>query len=225
MGTASLNDGQAGESAKQKYLKKSKATEDKRIARFGPKLGMLANLYFGDSQNTKAWEKGAVGEIRVGKVLNAMGTKYEFGVLHDRKIPGSVANIDHILVTDRGVFVIDAKNYKGQVRIDEQGGILTPLVRTLYVGGRKQTKLVEGVKKQVDIVSASLKKGGLDSPVFGILAFFDADWPLFFKPTEIDGILINSKGVKATVLGKAVLDSPNIQAVFGHLKEVFVSNE
>jgi hypothetical protein len=113
MGTEPLNDGEAGKSAKDHFMKKSQATADKRVARFGPKLGMLANLYFGDSQSTQAWGKGAVGEIRIGKVLDAMGAKHGFGVLHDRKIPGSVANIDHILVTDRGVFVIDAKNYKG----------------------------------------------------------------------------------------------------------------
>ena len=186
---------------------------------------MLANLYFGDSQNTKAWEKGAVGEIRVGKVLDAMGTKYEFGVLHDRKIPGSVANIDHILVIDRGVFVIDAKNYKGQVRIDEQGGILTPLVWTLYIGNRKQTKLVGGVKKQVKIVQTSLQRNGFDLPTFGILAFYDATWPLFFKPTEIDGILINSKGVEAAVLVKPIVESCDALEVFACLKRVFTSKD
>ena len=223
MTTGSLNDGEAGESAKQQFLKKSKASKDMRIARFGPKLGALANLYFGDSQRTQAWDKGAVGERRVGKVLDEMGAKHGYGVLHDRKIHGSVANIDHILITDRGVFVIDAKNYTGQVRIDEQGGILTPLVRTLYVGTRKQTKLVEGVKKQVEIVSAVLRKGGLDSPAFGVLAFFDAEWPLLFKPTEIDGVLINSKGVEAAVLGKPALDTFDIPEVFGHLKGVFTS--
>jgi hypothetical protein len=223
MESESLKDGNAGESAKEQYLKKSKATEDKRLARFGPRLGALANLYFGDSHSTQAWEKGAIGEMPVGKALDRLGTKYGFGVLHDRKIPGSVANIDHILVTDRGVFVIDAKNHKGLVRIDEQGGILSPLVRTLYVGSRNQTKLVEGVKKQVDIVSAALRKGGFDTRVFGILAFFEAEWPLLFKPSEINGILINSKGVEAAVMGKAGFASQDVGALFGYLKEVFLS--
>lgn len=223
MTTDSLHDGEAGESAKQEYLKKSKTTEDKRIARLGPRLGMLANLYFGDSQDTKAWEKGAVGEIRMGKILDVMSAKHGFGVLHDRKIPGSVANIDHIMITNRGVFVIDAKNYKGQVRIDEQGGILFPLIRTLYVGNRSQTKLVEGVKKQVNIVSTSLSRSGLDIPTFGVLAFYAAEWPLFFKPTEIDGILINSRGVEAAILDMPILPSSDIQKIFAHLNNVFIS--
>lgn len=136
MGTKPLNDGNAGESVKQQYLKRSKATEDKRIARFGPTLGSLVNLYFGESKSIQAWEKGAIREIRLGKVLDAMSAKHGFGVLHDRKIRSSVANIDHILVTERGIFVIDAKNYTGQVRIEEQGGILSPLVRTLHVGSK-----------------------------------------------------------------------------------------
>jgi len=225
MTTDSLNDGEAGESAKQQFLKKSKNTEAKRIAKLGPKLGALANLYFGDSQDARAWEKGAVGEIQIGKILDDMCAKHGFGVLHDRKIPGTVANIDHILITARGVFVIDAKNYTGLVRIDEQGGLLNPLVRILYVGNRKQTKLVEGVKKQVNMVSTSLVKAGIDTPTFGVLAFYAADWPLFFKPTEIDGILINSKGVEVAVLNKPILAGPNIQEIFAHLKKAFIAKD
>ena len=36
-------------------------------------------------------------------------------VLHDRRIPGSKANIDHIAITAAGIWVIDAKRYKGDV--------------------------------------------------------------------------------------------------------------
>jgi hypothetical protein len=61
--------------------------------------------------------------------------------------------------------------------------------------------------------------------VSGVLAFFDAEWPLFFKPMEIDGILINSKGVEAAVLGKAVLASPAAGAIFEYVKKGFASQE
>jgi hypothetical protein len=36
-------------------------------------------------------------------------------VLHDRLIPGSNANIDHLAIGRAGVFVIDSKRYTGQV--------------------------------------------------------------------------------------------------------------
>ena len=61
--------------------------------------------------------------------------------------------------------------------------------------------------------------------MFGVLAFFDAEWPMFFKPAVIDGILINGNGVEATIFSQTVLDSPDTQVAFGHLKKVFVSKE
>ena len=147
-----------------------------------------------------------------------MCKKHGFNVLHDRKIPHSSANIDHILITDRGVFVIDAKNYEGLVRIEQTGGILTPLQETLYVGNRRQTKLVDGVKKQVAIVSKAIQKGDSHTPIFGALAFYKADWPLFFKAKEIDGVLINSRGIEAAVLEKPLVEGINQSALFTFLQ-------
>ena len=221
MGTVENSDGVAGESAKQQYIKKVKTIEDKRISRLGPTFGKLANLYFGDSRSTEAWSKGAVGEFYVGKVLDDMCQQYGFKVLHDRKIPKSVANNDHILISSRGIFVIDAKNYKGMVRVEEKGGIFSPLTETLYVGNRNQTKLVEGVKKQIAIVTKAFDDHNSSVPIFGMLAFYKAEWPLFFKPKEVDGILINSKGVEAAVMNKVAGVNVDVQAQFDFLKEAF----
>jgi hypothetical protein len=35
-------------------------------------------------------------------------------VLHDRRIPGTQANIDHIAITSTGIYVIDAKRHVGK---------------------------------------------------------------------------------------------------------------
>ena len=43
-------------------------------------------------------------------------------VLHDRRIPYSKANIDHLIVAPWGVFIVDAKNYKGKVETRNRGG-------------------------------------------------------------------------------------------------------
>jgi hypothetical protein len=216
-----VGDGNAGDSANQQYLKKSKSTVDKRISKSGPRLGKLANLYFGDTKSTEAWKKGALGEVRVGAVLDEICHKYGFKVLHDRKVPKSVGNIDHILITDRGVFVIDSKNYKGIVRIDQQGGLFSPLTETLYVGSRKQTKLVEAVKKQVMILTQAFEDYKKPVSVFGVLAFYKAEWPIFFKPKEIDGVLINSKGIENTVIEKVKLTDVDLVGQFNFLKQAF----
>jgi Nuclease-related domain len=42
-------------------------------------------------------------------------------VLHDLAIPGSQANIDHLVIGPGGVAVIDSKQYRGRLRLDSYG--------------------------------------------------------------------------------------------------------
>src|SRR5699024_9308893 len=95
-------------------------------------------------------------------------------VLHDRRIPGSRANIDHIVVTAGGVWVIDAKRYRGRPALRVEGGLIRPRVEKLMVGRRDCTKLVDGALKQVALVRQALE----GVPVTGALCFVEADWPL-----------------------------------------------
>jgi hypothetical protein len=41
----------------------------------------------------------------------------EIHALHDRRVSGTRANIDHFVIGPAGVFVIDAKRYEGQIHI------------------------------------------------------------------------------------------------------------
>ena len=213
--------GIAGQSALVEYQKKSSKKKAKRIQMLGARLGKIANTILGDGHQAEAWEKGAIGEQAVGALLDKFSLELSFKVLQDRAIPGSRANIDHILISDRGIFVFDSKNYRGMVRINSEGGILTSLVETLYVGDRKQTALVTGVKKQVALVQKALDEGKLVVPVKGLLAFYNAEWPLLFRPQEIDGVLLNSKGVQAAVLDQPVIDGLNIEEVSKYLQKFF----
>jgi Nuclease-related domain len=42
-------------------------------------------------------------------------------VLHDLAIPGTQANIDHLVIGPGGVLVIDSKQYRGRLRLDRDG--------------------------------------------------------------------------------------------------------
>lgn len=137
-----------------------------------------------ESQSTRAWSVGAAGERRVAEILDAT----DCFVLHDRRIPGSKANIDHFAVGPAGVFVIDAKKYEDkQLEIRDKGTFFSPDPR-LYVGGRDQTKLVTGAKRQVDVVRSVLN--GIDVPVHAVLCFVGAQWPGLFsnKPQRVSGV-------------------------------------
>ncbi|EFQ82849.1 hypothetical protein HMPREF0063_12058 [Aeromicrobium marinum DSM 15272] len=126
-----------------------------------------------EKQSTKAWATGAVGEERLGARLDGLASE-SIVVLHDRRVPGSRANIDHLAVTPGGVWVIDAKRYKGRPALKVEGGMSRPRTEKLMVGRRDCTKLVDGVLKQVDLVRHVVG----DVPVTPALCFIDADWPL-----------------------------------------------
>ena len=126
-----------------------------------------------EKQSTKAWATGAVGEERLGARLDSLASE-SIAVLHDRRIPGTKANIDHIAITTAGIWVIDAKRYKGRPELKIEGGILRPRVEKVLVGRRDCTNLVDGVLKQVDLVRDVVG----DLPATGVLCFVEADWPL-----------------------------------------------
>jgi hypothetical protein len=42
-------------------------------------------------------------------------------VLHDLAIPGSRANLDHLVIGPGGVFAIDSKQYRGRLQLDAVG--------------------------------------------------------------------------------------------------------
>lgn len=56
-------------------------------------------------------------------------------VLHDRRVPGTRGNIDHLVVAPAGIFVVDAKRYDGLIRVRDVGGLFKTNER-LYVGRR-----------------------------------------------------------------------------------------
>lgn len=129
-----------------------------------------------ESQSTRAWKVGSTGEELLGNVLNRCPAVY---ALHDRAVPGSRANIDHIALGPAAVYVIDAKRYAG--RIERRGA-------RLYVAGRNRSPLLDGVRRQVVVVRAAL---GDDSvPVEGIVCFVGGDWPVLFRRPQRFGDVV-----------------------------------
>lgn len=171
---APVDPGAAGASARREYERRQTRREE-RIRTKHPRLGGLILALSDDPQSTTAWGAGALGEERLESRLHELASD-TVRVLHDRRIPGSRANIDHLAVTPTGVYVIDAKRYVGKrPSLRVEGGVLRPRVEKLTVGSRDQTKLVDGVLKQVELVRSLV---GDDLPVTGVLCFVEADWPL-----------------------------------------------
>lgn len=179
--------GAAGASALREYERRTTRREE-QIRTKHPRLGGLILALSDDPQSTKAWASGARGEAALGARLDKH-TLDSIAVLHDRCIPGTRANIDHIVVTRAGVFVVDAKRYidkRPESRVE--GGILRPRVEKLTVGGRDRTTLVDGVLGQVEQVRAALADETID--VSGVLCFIDADWPLVGGAFSVRGVRV-----------------------------------
>jgi len=179
-----LDAGVAGGSARREHERRRNRREERIRARH-PKLGGLILALSEDPQSTRAWERGAIGEELLAERLQDLPDTVR--VLHDRRIPGTRANIDHIAVSPAAVWVIDAKRYKGKrptLQID--GGILRPRAESLTIGGRDGTRLVHGVQSQVSRVAAVLADANVH--VAGVLCFLEADWPLLGGSFTVDGI-------------------------------------
>lgn len=165
--------GVPGASARREFERRQTDRKE-RIRAQHPKLGGLIHAFSEDPQSTKAWDTGALGEERLGQSLYELSST-SLLVLHDRRIPGSRANIDHLAITPTGVYVIDTKKYQGRPQLRVEGGLIRPRIEKLLVGGRDRTRLVTGVQRQVQAVRAVVPD---DVAVHGVLCFVEADWPL-----------------------------------------------
>jgi hypothetical protein len=95
-----------------------------------PRLGGLAGmvtaaglawlLRFRPSAATRAWRRGAAGERRTARLLAPL-ERHGWALLHDLAIPGSHANLDHLVIGPGGVVVIDSKQYRGRLQLDQYG--------------------------------------------------------------------------------------------------------
>jgi hypothetical protein len=179
-------------SARRRYERLHAQREQRARDKFG-RLGGLYLAMTNDPRSTVAWAQGSRGERVLGEYLENTQDERVFVVLHDRRIPGTRANIDHIAITRSGtIWAIDAKNYSGKVqRIDKGGWFSTDL--RLYVGRRDCTKLVHGMAKQVDAIRTALGQTVIREfsvDVRAALCFVSAEWSLFAKPFNLGGVWI-----------------------------------
>jgi Nuclease-related domain len=181
-------------SSKERARKEQKVAEDTQwrqaIKRERPVLGRVAAALTPkpqvgpESQPTKAWKIGAEGERRVADVLEGVPG---IVVLHDRLVPASRANIDHIVVGGSGVYVIDAKKYSGKIEARDVGGLFRTDLR-LYVNDRDRTKLVDAVLQQVAVVRTALGEEFAEVPVRGVLCFVGCDWGVIMRTKQVKGV-------------------------------------
>jgi hypothetical protein len=199
---ASIEIGVAGGSAQQEFARRQSKREG-RIREAHPRLGGLILALSDDPQSTRAWQSGATGERKLSEKLSGLGDSVI--ALHDRQVPQSRANIDHIVVGPAGVYVIDAKRYRNaKIAVRRSGGFLNPVRTQLMVSGRDRTKLVDAMDWQIAAVRAALSDSTefADVPIIAALCFVDAEFPLF-GTIELNDVRIRGLGGTAKLVSAA----------------------
>ncbi len=194
-----------------------KANREDRVRSRHPRIGGLLLAVTEEPQTTKNWATGAVGEQRVGAVLDGLS---QAGVvsLHDRRRPGTTANIDHVAITPSGIWIIDPKRYQGEVRKRDVGGWFSSDLR-LFVGRRDCTKLVEAMDKQVGAVRKALGTEWDEIPVRAMLCFL-SEWPLFSKPFELEGVLVTwPRAMRELLVRPGPYDAATVELIAARLDE------
>lgn len=193
----------AGGSA-QRVADRKLATRDRNTRERHPVIGGLLMKVREVPQQEKAWNSGARGERRIGGVLDGLvGPGLQ--VIHDRRMPRSNANIDHLVVTRSGIYVVDAKRYVDKLirlRLGRRGP------DALEVGGSPSGNLVNGVGHQVEAV-----RGAIDLPVAitGVLCFTESRWPPFESSFIVSGVLVcHPQSMQKTLRRKGPLTDEGI---------------
>lgn len=170
-----LDTGTPGAAARSRYEHLHEAREAKARERFG-RLGVAAVRLAGEPQHVTAWKRGAEGEERVARRLEKHLAGTGVQLLHDRAIPLSLANIDHLAIGPGGVTVIDSKNVRGKPEVVRRGPLLGKRSDHLLVAGRDRTSLISGVETQLrEVVAALTDLGVPETPVAGVLCWVRTD--------------------------------------------------
>lgn len=202
--------GAAGGSASREYERRVARREARVKERFGTRIGGVLLALSDEPQSTRAWARGSEGER---ELADALADVDGIGVLHDRRVPGTRGNIDHIVVAPAGLFVVDAKRYEGTIRIRDVGGLFKRDER-LYVGRRDCSHLAENMSWQVVAVARALAAAKAEPfpTITPVLCFVRGEWPLLFPPETYRGVrLEGTRSIKKLIKGERVLDDAAIE--------------
>jgi hypothetical protein len=219
--TPLLDVGVAGAAAAREFARRS-AKRDRAIeTKFG-RLAPIVKFLSDEPQTTTAWKRGAEGEeTMAASFARRLGDRAV--VLHDRSIPKSRANIDHLVVARSGVWVVDTKRYDGKLE-KRTAGMFSSRRNELWVEGRNRTSLCDGVRRQVEVVQSKMPVDNV--PVRGVLCFVGAEWEFFASPFSVSDVLITSgKRLAKTILETSVIDDAAVESLARHLSIALPSKE
>jgi Nuclease-related domain len=134
-------------------------------------VGGSAALREARARRDPKWTKGAAGEYLMDLSLHKHINEGAV-ILTDREVPGTKSNIDHIVVAPSGVWIIDAKIWRG--KIEYKSTSMFSAERRLFVGGKDRSSAVEAIFNLVIPVAQVI--GDKSVPIKPALVFIDGEW-------------------------------------------------
>lgn len=145
-----------------------------------PRDGRRRPSFFGLGEGLiKDWSKGALGEKQVALRLRR-GLSEEYMILNDVYLPlpdGTTTQIDHVVVSQYGVFVVETKNYSGWIFADEKSAQWTQTLRNT------KSRFQNPMRQNFRHICALAENLGIDRSYFhGVVVFsnnctFKTDMP------------------------------------------------
>jgi hypothetical protein len=189
-----IDAGVAGASAAAEGERRRDRKVDEARRKYGDHAAVVAEA-MATRDTAATWGKGSQGESRLARyVAKELGDSVI--ALHDRVIPGSRGNIDHLFVAPTGVWVVDAKaGYEGKV-VQREVGPIWRRENELFIRGRNRTPLATGVVRQVDAVKAALRSDDSlrDTDVYAGLCLLDSAWGRFDSQFQIGYVWVLHAG-------------------------------
>lgn len=166
------------------------------------------------TDDARTWAKGARGEQRTARLLQPL-ERLGYVVLHDRALPRSRANVDHLVICPSGLVVlVDSKQWA-------RGKVVKSDGRRLRVGRVGGSKVVGSAAFERRRVAETLARDlGPDAPdVLAVLAIHGGRLPVWRTPT-VDGIpLLRARQVRAWIQAAAGPDRPEDFGMVGLVGE------
>lgn len=196
-----VDHGTAGASARRTDARHRRARQDP------PRVGDVMLVLGG---------KAAAGEQVAKQLAKHLGDRV--AVLHDRRVPGSRANIDHLAIAPSGVWVVGSKQRADKVSVSK------PLFGgrgKLLVDGRDETELADELSRQVALVARAIAAVAPDVPVRGTMCFAGTELPTLRRLT-IDGHpLLDPRALARRIDAAGSMTDAQIRAIILELARRF----
>ena len=137
--------------------------------------------------------KGYIGEKRIHRVLEKLGEEYRiFNDMYVPKQDGQLTQVDHVVVSKYGVFVIETKNYSGWIFGSEKQKNWT---QTIY---KKKTRFYNPILQNNTHIKALQYFLNMGMTMHSIIVFSDAATLKFKEPFE-KAVVIQNKDLRKTI--------------------------